>query len=77
MATLPPAFDVTKGKFSVQEVADALDVSDRTIRNRIKDGKLPAIKPGKEWIITRPDLSEWLGSKERVDAIFGPRKSDA
>jgi excisionase family DNA binding protein len=67
---------VVKRKFSVADVADALDLSERTVRNRIKDGELPAVKPGKEWIITRPDLAKWLGGMERVEAIFGPEDDE-
>jgi len=67
---------VQKRKFSVADVAEALDLSERTVRNRIKDGELPAVKPGKEWIITRPDLAKWLGGKERVAALFGAEKDE-
>jgi excisionase family DNA binding protein len=62
--------DVTKRRFTVQDVADSLGVTTRTVRNYIKDGDLPAIKPGREYIITRSDLAEFLGSEERVRDLF-------
>jgi len=62
--------DVTKRRFTVQNVADALGVTTRTVRNYIKNGELPATKPGREYIITRSDLAEFLGSEERVRDLF-------
>lgn len=74
---MPTTADSTvKRKFSIEEVAEALDITPRTVRNRIKDGELPAIQPGREYIITRTDLVEWLGSEGRVDDIFGSTKTE-
>ncbi|MCS3613391.1 helix-turn-helix domain-containing protein [Salinibacter ruber] len=57
--------------FRVKEVAEALDRSPRTIRNHIQQGELPAAKVGRTYVITRNDLAEYLGSMDRVRAIFG------
>lgn len=64
-------------RYTVEEIADALQVSDRTIRRHIKDDKLPAVKPGREYIITRSDLVAYLGSEERVDEIFHAERKAA
>lgn len=57
-------------RFTVDEIAEALQVSGRTVRRHIKDDKLPAAKPGREYIITRSDLVAYLGNEDRVDELF-------
>ena len=68
---------MSKARFEVEEIAASLGVSQRTIYRHIKEGKLPGVKPGKSYIITRSDLAAYLGSEERVDEIFGRRADDA
>jgi len=65
---------VAKSWFNAKEVAEALDVSTRTIRRHIQEEELPAAKVGRQFVITRQDLSEYLGGMDRVDAVFGPEK---
>lgn len=60
-----------KSVYNATEVAEKLGVSEHTIWRHIKEGKLPASKPGKSFVITRSDLIEYLGSEDRVDEIFG------
>lgn len=60
-----------KRTFNAREVANALDVSERTISRHIKQGKLDAAKPGKAYVITRGDLAEYLGGMKRVEELFG------
>ncbi|MCS3639229.1 helix-turn-helix domain-containing protein [Salinibacter ruber] len=62
---------MSKRRFSIQDIADTLDISRRTVRNHIKEGDLPAIKPGREYIVTWSDLIEWLGNEDRVRDLFG------
>lgn len=62
---------MAQNRYTVEEVAKAMQLSGRTIRRHIKAGTLPAAKPGREFIITRSDLVTYLGSEERVDALFG------
>lgn len=59
-----------KKKFNAKEVAEALDVSERTISRHIREGRLDAVKPGRAWVITRGDLAEYLGNERRVDELF-------
>lgn len=55
--------------FNAKEVAAMLNVSDRTVSRHIEDGKLPASKPGRSYVITIDDLAEYLGSRQRAEAI--------
>lgn len=66
---------MTKRKFNAKEVAEALDVSERTISRHIRQGKLDAVKPGRAYVITRKDLADYLGGMDRVDELFGPVKN--
>jgi excisionase family DNA binding protein len=49
---------------SLQEAADRLGVSVYTVRRWIKDGKLRAFKPGKEYRVREPDFEEFLRTRE-------------
>lgn len=53
------------------EIADVLGRSKVTIRREITEGRLPAVKVGRAWTITRTDLVQYLGSEDRVDDLFG------
>ena len=67
-----------KRKFNAREVAEALDVSERTISRHIRQGKLDAVKPGRSYVITRGDLADYLGSERRVEELFGtPDEAEA
>ncbi|WP_433021856.1 helix-turn-helix domain-containing protein [Kribbella sp. CA-294648] len=70
---------------SVEQVADQLGLHVRTVRNYIRDGKLDAVRIGKQYRISREDLEAFtgaaVGSGERqievtsivqVDAIDRP-----
>ena len=48
----------------LQEAADRLGVSVYTVRRWIKEGKLRAFKPGKEYRIREADLEEFLRARE-------------
>ena len=54
--------------FTAQETAELLHVSERTIRNYIKSGRLKAQKIGGDWAISEDNIKAFLnGSKsERV-----------
>ncbi len=49
---------------SLEDVAKRLQVSDRTVRRWVKDGKLAAYKPGREWRIRPSDLEDFLESRK-------------
>lgn len=65
-----------KRKFNAKEVAEALDVSERTISRHIRKGKLDAVKPGRSYVITRGDLADYLGSMDRVNELFGDLEAE-
>jgi excisionase family DNA binding protein len=61
---------MSKNVFTPEEIAATLGKNIHTIYRHIRAGKLPASKPGGEYIITRADLAKYLGW-ERVDSLFG------
>ena len=51
-----PIVALTKLYYSVDEAAEVLGVHRNTIKNRIKDGGLQAIKIGRQWRIPKEAL---------------------
>lgn len=49
------------GWYSVEQVADLLDLHVRTVRGYIRDGKLKAVRIGKQYRIAREDLDAFTG----------------
>ncbi len=47
--------------YSVEQVAERLGLHVRTIRNYVRDGKLPAVRIGKQYRITQSDLDAFTG----------------
>jgi excisionase family DNA binding protein len=45
---------------TIKEVADFLRISTISAYSWVRDGKLPAIRIGKEWRVRTRDLDEWL-----------------
>jgi len=56
---------------NVSELAEALRVSNQTIYNMIKDGRLKPIKIGKEWRFMKKDLQSILGEENELLAARG------
>lgn len=53
--------DEMPGKWvNLEDIADYLSVSNDTIRNWIKDGKLPYYKAGKRYKFKISEVDEWL-----------------
>ena len=46
--------------YSLEEVADILQLTRRTLYNYIKDGKLQAVKMGKYWRVTEKNLEAFI-----------------
>jgi excisionase family DNA binding protein len=53
---------VIKQLYTVEEVAERLNLHVKTVRKFIRDGKLPAKRIGKEYRITRTALDEFAGT---------------
>lgn len=49
--------------YKLDEVAQVLKVTRRTIYNYVKDGKLPAVKVGSQWRVTDQALRDFLSLK--------------
>jgi excisionase family DNA binding protein len=60
--------------YSVEQVADRLGLHVRTIRNYVRDGRLKAVRIGKQYRIAREDLEAFTGtSAAAVDPEQGER----
>lgn len=61
---------------NVEEVADLLRVSNQTVYNLVKSGKLPATKIGREWRFSRARILELLEGEAAVEgACIAARKT--
>lgn len=54
--------------YSVEQVAERLDLHVRTVRAYVRDGRLKALKIGKQYRITRGDLEAFLGPAAKAMA---------
>lgn len=50
--------------FTVHETADALGLSVSITYRLIRDGRLPAIRIGRRWVVPRRALEHWLETRE-------------
>jgi len=50
----------------IASVAGYLDVSERTVYNKVRSGELPAFKVGRLWRVRRRDLEDWIGEQHHV-----------
>ncbi|MEU7903983.1 helix-turn-helix domain-containing protein [Actinoplanes sp. NPDC049118] len=57
--------------YSVEQVAELLGLHVRTVRNYVRDGRLKAVKIGKQYRITQADLAALTG--EPAAAVPGRR----
>jgi excisionase family DNA binding protein len=64
---------VTKQLFTVDEVAERLNLHVKTVRRFIRAGRLPAKRIGKEYRITRAALEEFSGASPDPVAADIPR----
>lgn len=56
--------------YTINQVAEILDMHHKTIRNFITDGKLRASKVGKQWRISDDDLSSFMEkNKDQTEQI--------
>ena len=61
-----------KHLYTVDEVADRLNLHVKTVRRFIRDGRLPAKRIGKEYRITRAALDEFGGTTAEPRTTTGP-----
>ena len=55
--------DKDKVTFSLAEAAEILGLHKEYLRRKIKDGSLKAMKTGKQYIISRPDLQAYYAAR--------------
>jgi excisionase family DNA binding protein len=53
---------MTKQLYSAEEVAEQLGLHVRTVRGYVRDGRLRAVRIGKQYRITREDLEAFVGA---------------
>jgi excisionase family DNA binding protein len=59
---------VTDRFYSVDQVADLLGLHVRTIRNYVRDGRLHAVRIGKQYRIAHADLEAFTGARVQAPA---------
>lgn len=52
---------MTERFYSVEQVAEHLGLHIRTVRNYVRDGRLPAVRIGKQYRIAHEDLAAFTG----------------
>ena len=67
---------MTSTLYSAEEVAGVLGLHVRTVRGYVRDGRLPAVRIGKQYRIAEKDLREFTGGGEAIPtqlAVASPR----
>jgi excisionase family DNA binding protein len=57
---------------SVEQVAEILNLHPRTIRTYVREGRLPAVKTGKQWRIRQVDLEAFTDGASRQKMAAQP-----
>ncbi|MBN2374353.1 helix-turn-helix domain-containing protein [bacterium] len=57
---------MTQEILTLQELAELLKLSDRTIYNYAQRGLIPGIKIGAAWRFRKDDVEKWLEDKRRI-----------
>lgn len=58
---------MSNGYYTVDQVAEMLQMHVKTVRRYIREGKLPAAKVGKQWRVTGHDLSIFMEGERPAD----------
>ena len=53
--------------YTIEEVAELLHTTRRTLYTYLKAGKLKAVKMGRKWIITEENLKEFISKGTREE----------
>ena len=57
---------VSQEMYSVEQVAEQLGLHVRTVRNYVREGRLKAVRIGKQYRIAREDLDAFTGAESKV-----------
>jgi excisionase family DNA binding protein len=60
--------------YTLEDVADRLGLHVRTVRNYVRDGRLGAVRIGKQYRVSRADLQALTRRPARPDEAGGPRR---
>lgn len=60
---------------TIQEVADALKLAERTVYTMAAEGDLPAFKLRGQWRVRRADLEKWIADKAGAAAATAPAEA--
>src|SRR5215475_5260321 len=58
--------------YSAEEAAEILGLQVRTVRNYVREGRLPGVRIGKQYRISRMDLEAFTGGSGLVAAVAEP-----
>lgn len=53
--------------YTVKQVSEMLFLSEKTVRDKIAEGKIKAYKPAKQWLISSEDLKAYLETKSNMN----------
>lgn len=59
---------------TIQEVASVLKINQHTAYRYSKEGKIPAVRVGRNWRFSEEVLEKWLAEKAGKDLGAWPRK---
>ena len=59
-------------ELSVPQVAAYLKVNEETVRRNIRSKRLPAVRHGTQWFVSRDDLIVFAGSYDRKSGQVRP-----
>ena len=57
--------------YTVKELKDLLNLTELTIRNYLRSGRLKGCKPGQFWYISKKDLKLFLEGDEKRKRFLG------
>ena len=60
---------------TVEQAAEKLQLTPKTTRKLLKEGKMPGRKVGRAWRVLETDLERWISGKYRQPVPPGERKS--
>ncbi|WP_053081292.1 helix-turn-helix domain-containing protein [Mycolicibacterium chubuense] len=64
---------MTLAVYSAEQVADILGLHVRTVRGYVRNGRLPAVRVGKQYRIAERDLRAFTGMGSEEPATAGPQ----
>lgn len=57
---------MNKDFYTVKDIAQELQVTEKAARGLIKNGELPASKVLNKWVVTAENLKNYIESKEQI-----------